>query len=431
MIALPFLEQTSNIVTDTDTNPHFARILRNTTNIRPTLAPKEPEVNETTSTLKHEASTPRSSSSSWYHGCTPASSGPPSTVSTPELNLRAPNVLQHENSVLDNMDSSSSINGPKSRISFRPARSGTGMRIEHPGAEILWRYLTDAVRADTTLPSDSRKMSTTVVQCLCDVMLAVHMPAELLKLLPDDSGSVLMQQILKQWDFEVEEDASDLPDYEDYTMFMAALRSDLPKLCAGLHWYIADIVLRHTIERFGGILAMVLRNQTHIEQFVYVWVDLGIIAQLLTADTSEEENFFQSIKESTKHYVIPLILLGACREYKSARESHDRLTACLEFFLNQNEETFAPDDKLLVPKDWIDDALEALANGVSRYAVYLRGVAQQAALNLQRDGGSASDGDSEIDHAAKSAGVADGAGAAESKGDSKSDNCPEEAWTEV
>jgi len=258
------------------------------------------------------------------------------------------------------------------------------MRIEHPGAEVLWQHLTDAVRAGFALPSDCSY--TTVVQCLCDVMLAEHMPVELLKILPDDSEALLRQQFLDKWNSKEEEDASDPSDCEDYTMAMATLRSEVPKLCAGLHWYIADIVLRRTIERSGGVLSMVLQDQTHIEEIVYVWMDVAIGAMILVADTDDERLEFQSINESTRRHIIVLGLLGSCRKSLSALESYDRLIVCLEFLLDHNNHKFGPGKQTLVPKKWINHALEALANGVSRYAVYMRGIAQQAAINRQRKG---------------------------------------------
>jgi len=106
--------------------------------------------------------------------------------------------------------------------------------------------------------------------------------------------------------------------------------------------------------------------------------------QVLIAVTRNEQLEYRSINKSTRRCSIPLGLLGACRKAQAALESFDRLTACLNFLLDHNSHTFAPDDEVLLPKDWIDDALGALANGVSRYAVYMRGIAQHAAANLER-----------------------------------------------
>jgi len=212
-------------------------------------------------------------------------------------------------------------------------------------------------------------------QCLRDVMLAQPMPGELLLILPKDSEALLMteafdlaHQVFNELDLRVEDDASD---FEDYTM--DECKSNFHKLCAALHWKIADSVLYQTIARSGGILPMILQDQTHIEDIVYVWFDLTIAMQVQIADTT-----------STKHYIVPLLLLGACEKDMSSQESYARLITCLDFVFDHQDKMFALDNKILLPKDWIDNALEALANGVSRYAVYMRGVAQQAAINLQR-----------------------------------------------
>jgi len=278
-----------------------------------------------------------------------------------------------------------------SRLSFHT--TSNGIRIEHPGTEVLWQHLTDAVGAACTLPPRYRRVSTVrqdrkQVICLRDVMLAERMPDHLLAMLPEDSDAVLItegfnlaQQVFDELALQAEEEGDEWGT-EDY--ILDEIMSYLPNLCAVLHWKLADSVLRQTIARLGGILALILRDQTHIEEIVYVWVDLATSIAKLITDTDDEESEYQSINESTKRCIIPLGLLGACRKSLSALESYDRLIACLDFLLDHNNHTFAPDDEVLLPKDWIDNALEALANGVSRYAVYMRGVAQQAAINLQR-----------------------------------------------
>ena len=397
--ALPFMHQTSNVITDT--NPHLARILQNTQNIRQILAlPTGSEVNELTSIFNHEADAPCSSSSSSHNGWTPSSSEASTTAPTPELNLPVGSNSSCGDSNLNGPDSSSMVQGQMTRLSFHPATSSSGIRIEHPGAEVLWQHLTDAVNAARTLPSKYRRFTTTMDQCLRDVILAERMPDQLLKILPQDFEVVLMtegsntaQQALDDLDLRLEEDASNC---EDYTM--ERLESKLPELCAALHWYIAESVLKQTIARFGGILALVLQDQNYIEEIVYVWLDFSINIRIIIADTRIEQNFCQRISEATKRYVVPLLLLGACREYKSAEESHERLHACLDFFLlDHRENMLAPENQVLLPKDWTESALEALAYGVSRYAVYMRSVAQQAAVNLQRDGDCETVGDAETE----------------------------------
>ena len=152
---------------------------------------------ETKSTSKHEASSPCSSSSSRCDGWTPPSSGPPSTVSTAKLNLPVEDVLSRGHSGLEGPDASSTIDGQMSRLSFHT--SSNGVRVEHPGTEVLWQHLTDAVRAACTPPPRYRRISTArqrrkQVICLRDVMLAERMPDHLLAILPEDFEAVLITE---------------------------------------------------------------------------------------------------------------------------------------------------------------------------------------------------------------------------------------------
>jgi len=192
MNALPFMDQTSDI--NTDSNSHFARILQNSQVIRPMpVVPTQPKMKETTSTFKHEAGPPCSSSSSGCDDRTPPSSGPPGTVSTPKLNLPVETVLSPGDSSLDGVGSSSTTDGQKSRISIPPADPSNLIRVEHPSSKVRWQHLTDAVRAACSVPPKHRRLSTIMDQCLRDVMLAERMPEQLLKILPEDSDAVLMK----------------------------------------------------------------------------------------------------------------------------------------------------------------------------------------------------------------------------------------------
>ena len=246
--ALRFMHQTSNVITDT--NPHFARILQNTQTIRPTpILPALCEMKMTRSTFEHEAScSPCSSSSSVCNGLTPTSSRASSTAPTPKLNLPVESVVSTEDSGPDVVDSSSMLQDRKSRRT-----------------EVLWQHLNDAVRAAYIPPTEHRRVTTTMDQCLRDVMLAESMPDQLLAILPKDSEALSMKeasdlayQVFDDLDLQVEEDAFDCKGYMD------ELNSDLPGLCAALHWKLADSVLSQTISRFGGILALVLQDQTQI-----------------------------------------------------------------------------------------------------------------------------------------------------------------------
>lgn len=345
--------------------------------------PREYQAKETASAFKHEASPTCSSS---YNDWTPTSSRASSASPVPKANLPAGDVRQSVNSHLEGADPSSMIKGQNSCIPFRSATSITGVHVEHPGTNVLWHHLTKAVQAACSLPPKSRRVTTTMDQCYRDVLLAEPMPEHLLKILPGDSDAAIMaegidvaQLLLDDLDLQVDDDASKCAHY-----IMDEIKSELPYHCAGLHWKFADNLLSQTIERFGGILALVFEDQTRIEEIVYVWLDLVLSTAIYIGKTDDEKLEYQSMTESTKRSIIPLGLLGACRKSLSALESYDRLIVCLDFLLDHNNHTFAPDDKVLLPKEWIDDALEALANGVSRYAVYMRGVAQQAAINLQR-----------------------------------------------
>ena len=128
MSALPFMDQTSDIVTDT--NPHFAQILEYTQHIRPMLVlPTRFEVKETTSTLKHEANAPCPLSSSWSNGWPPSSSEASTTVLTPKLSPPVESFLSTGNLGHDGADSSSTIARQKSRLSFPTENSSNGMRV--------------------------------------------------------------------------------------------------------------------------------------------------------------------------------------------------------------------------------------------------------------------------------------------------------------
>jgi len=437
MTAMPIMESTSDITTDA--NPHLANILQKTTDIRPMPAIFDPS--KTTVKGKNIALNPFKSFAAYEASSSQLSN--PSATSKPilpegkdasgvwaTLTDEKPNSPAKEESsgllgavasVMPNFfgsgetyepwtpledrkasiaaggslprgslarqrgDSASTVKASKGPVSFSTPSPSIDLETTQPDNNDMWQRLNEAVRTVCALPPRYRNPSRDMETSLCDVLLAEDMSDELLAILPENSetmwraeASKLAEQVVDGLDFRAQAAPSTCESY-----IMAVIRTDLPRHVASLHTNLADNVIGHNIARFGHILAMVLQDQTHLEQVLYVWLDLTITLQMMAA-TGEEQRFFQSINEQTKRYLVPLLLIGACRKHLSAAESHVTLQNCLQYCLTYKEEMFSPDNEVLLPKDWIEQALHSLAFGVSRFAGHLRGIAMQASINLER-----------------------------------------------
>lgn len=312
--AFPFLNTPSHI-TDHD-NPHIARILMKTKDLRP--APTSTE--------------------------TAMAGGIVQETSTDGSQLGGQNKLTKENTMVPQF--------PETKRDRSPD---------------IWQTFHNILVQVCEHDTEYRTVPGSATKCLSRILQANPVPTEL-------------QEASTAWSRAIEDEAYDLANsilnHQDWQMhpndaeraarsIIASIQDSMTSYVAHFYDYLAEASLRITLEEVNGLLNMLCLQDSVIERKLYNWVHFRLQARYSVV-----------LDEVTERRIVTMVLLGAVKEDETAAESLKRLKEC---FIQLQQDKFAGVDRSVAPpRAWVENALATLRTERSKYGVYLRSIAIQS-----------------------------------------------------